>query len=235
MKSASRPGSVMFIASVCRSSDSSGDSDTTCWKLVLMFRASASISRRSASLVSSVGGADARAQVRLRRDDLVERQPRQPLDDQAQAAVGQLEHLVDVRRGADAVQIGLRRLLDRRVALREHARSACRSAIASSISRTELSRATASGMNEFGKRTVSRSGRIGSSDGIESGRSPIETSSALRVRISSLMATLLSEVDLRRPEPCGPPRPNPLEPRCKRHGDGRTPGRTQKVKRRLRM
>ena len=30
MKSASRPGSVMFIASVCRSSESSGDSDTTC-------------------------------------------------------------------------------------------------------------------------------------------------------------------------------------------------------------
>ena len=40
-------------------------------------------------------------------------------------------------------------------------------AIASSISRTELSRATASGMNEFGNRTVSRSGRIGSSDGID--------------------------------------------------------------------
>ena len=52
MKSASRPGSVMFIASVCRSSDSSGDSDTTCWKFVLMLRASASISSRSASLVS---------------------------------------------------------------------------------------------------------------------------------------------------------------------------------------
>src|SRR5215471_9245264 len=53
-------------------------------------------------------------------------------------------------------------------------------AIASSMRRTELSRATASGMNEFGKRTVSRSGRIGSSDGIESGRSPIESSSGLR-------------------------------------------------------
>jgi len=53
-------------------------------------------------------------------------------------------------------------------------------AIASSIKRTELSRATASGMNEFGKRTVSRRGRIGSSDGMWSGRSPIETSSVLR-------------------------------------------------------
>ena len=47
MKSASRPGSVMLAASVCRSSDSSGDSDTTCWKFVLMFRSSASISSRS--------------------------------------------------------------------------------------------------------------------------------------------------------------------------------------------
>ena len=56
MKSASRPGSEMLTASVCRSSDSSGDSETTCWKFVLMFRASASISSRSASLVSSVAG-----------------------------------------------------------------------------------------------------------------------------------------------------------------------------------
>ena len=53
MKSASRLGSVMLIASVCRSSESNGDSDTTCRKFVLMFRASASISRRSASLVPS--------------------------------------------------------------------------------------------------------------------------------------------------------------------------------------
>ena len=53
-------------------------------------------------------------------------------------------------------------------------------AIASSMSRTELSRATASGMNEFGKRTVSRSGRIGSSAGMTGGRSPLETSSGLR-------------------------------------------------------
>src|SRR5436190_12142366 len=53
-------------------------------------------------------------------------------------------------------------------------------AIASSMSRTELSRATASGMKEFGKSTVSRSGRIGSSDGIASGRSPLVRSSGLK-------------------------------------------------------
>ncbi len=119
MKSASRPGSVMFVASVCRSSESSGESETTCWKLVLMLRASASISSRSASAVSSAAARDARAQVRLRLDDLVEPQARQPLHDQAQAAVGQLEHLVDVRRGADWVEILLHRLFDRGVALRE--------------------------------------------------------------------------------------------------------------------
>ncbi len=53
MKSASRPGSAMFIASVCRSSERSGESDTTFWKLLLMFRCSASISRWSSSLRSS--------------------------------------------------------------------------------------------------------------------------------------------------------------------------------------
>ena len=36
-------------------------------------------------------------------------------------------------------------------------------------------------MNEFGKRTVSRSGRIGSSDGMASGRSPFETILGLEV------------------------------------------------------
>ena len=60
MKSASLPGSAMFSASVCRSSDSSGDSDTTCWKFVLMLRCSASISRRSSSrLISSASSTSA--------------------------------------------------------------------------------------------------------------------------------------------------------------------------------
>ncbi len=48
MKSARRPGSVIVDASVCMSSDSRGDNDTTFWKLVLMLRISASISTRSA-------------------------------------------------------------------------------------------------------------------------------------------------------------------------------------------
>src|SRR5262245_49916694 len=65
--------------------------------------------------------------------------------------------------------------------------------IASSIRRTELSRATASGMNEFGNRTVSRSGRIGSSSGSAIGRSPVENSSRSRVSSRSLIAEYLHE------------------------------------------
>src|SRR5689334_16029990 len=83
-------------------------------------------------------------------------------------------------------------------------------AIASSMRRTELSRATASGMNEFGKRTVSRSGRIGSSDGIESGRSPIEMSSALRFSISLILncprGTPVEEDRVEAPPPAEPQR-----------------------------
>src|SRR5215510_46678 len=47
-------------------------------------------------------------------------------------------------------------------------------AIASSMSCTELSRATASGMNECGYSTVSRSGRMGSSSGSVTGTSGLE-------------------------------------------------------------
>ena len=52
--------------------------------------------------------------------------------------------------------------------------------IDSSMSRTELSRATASGMNELGNSTVSRSGSSGSSGGMAGGPSPAETSSRIR-------------------------------------------------------
>ena len=49
--------------------------------------------------------------------------------------------------------------------------------IASSIRRTELSRATASGMKELGNSTVSRSGRTGSSGGTTRAFSTSPTSS----------------------------------------------------------
>ena len=52
------------------------------------------------------------------------------------------------------------------------------SAMASSISWTELSRATARGMKEFGKRTVSRRGNTGSSGGTDTGPGPPEPSSS---------------------------------------------------------
>ncbi len=66
------------------------------------------------------GGADARAQVGMHRHDLVQRQPGEPLHDEAKTAVRQLEHLVDVRRGADLEKVVLTWLLDRRIALREY-------------------------------------------------------------------------------------------------------------------
>jgi hypothetical protein len=85
-----------------------------------MLRCSASISRwsssRSASAASDLG-----PQVGPRLDDAVETDPGQPLHDQAQAAVGQLEHLVDVRDRADRIEILLQRLLEGRFPLREHA------------------------------------------------------------------------------------------------------------------
>ena len=52
------------------------------------------------------------SQIRLSRDDLFERQTRKSLDDQAQTPVRQLEHLVDVRRGPDGVEIVPPRLFD---------------------------------------------------------------------------------------------------------------------------
>ena len=115
MKSASLPGSVMLAASVWRSSDSSGDSETTCWKLLLMLRCSASISRWSSSRSWSGATVTRGAQERARLDDAVERDALDALHDQPQAAVRQLEHLVDVRDGADRIQVFLHRLFDRRL------------------------------------------------------------------------------------------------------------------------
>ena len=89
----------MLAASACRSSDSSGDSDTTCWKLLLMLRCSASISRWSSSRSTSSARGHGRAQVGTGLHDPVEANARQSLNDQPQAAVGQLEHLVDVGGG----------------------------------------------------------------------------------------------------------------------------------------
>jgi hypothetical protein len=178
MKSASRPGSRCCWRSVCRSSDSSGDSEHD----LLEVRLDVARERVDFEAVGVVGVLDGGADV-ARRYGCVDticssfRRAR-PLDDQPEAAVGQLEHLVDVRRRADAKRSSCVRLLDRRVALREDRDQL---AVGDRIvdQPNGASRAPpASGKNEFGKRTVSRSGRIGSSDGMVSGRSPIETSSA---------------------------------------------------------
>ena len=67
------------------------------------------------------GSPHRRAQEGLRREDAVQRHARESLDNQPQAAVRQLEHLVDVRDRADAVEIVLAGLFRRRLALREDA------------------------------------------------------------------------------------------------------------------
>ena len=75
------------------------------------------------------------------------------------------------------IEVVLQRLFDRRLALGED--PIIRPAVvASSIRRTEASRATASGMKELGNSTVSRSGSTGSSGGIDSGRSPAASRSS---------------------------------------------------------
>ena len=51
--------------------------------------------------------ADAAAKVRTRRGDLFEAHAGQALHDDAEAAVGQLEHLVDLAGGTDRMQVGL--------------------------------------------------------------------------------------------------------------------------------
>jgi hypothetical protein len=64
---------------------------------------------------------DARAEVRPDGRDFVKLQTRESLHDQPETAVGQLEHLVNVARGTERVQIGLLRLFDGGIALREDA------------------------------------------------------------------------------------------------------------------
>ena len=68
-----------------------------------------------------VGDGDRGAQIRPCLDEAIELHPRETLDDQAEAAVGQLEHLVDVGDGADGVEVVLHRLFDRGFLLGEDA------------------------------------------------------------------------------------------------------------------
>ena len=84
-----------------------------------MLRCSASISSRSSSPRTSSASSTRGAQIRPHVDQLGQAHARQPLHDDAQAAVGQLEHLVNVAGGADRIQIFLQRLVFAGFALRE--------------------------------------------------------------------------------------------------------------------
>ena len=66
------------------------------------------------------GRRHSRAQERPHRHDALELEARQSLDDEPEAAVGQLEHFVNVGGGAHGMQILLRRLFDRCITLSEH-------------------------------------------------------------------------------------------------------------------
>ena len=121
MKSACLPGSEMLPDSACSSSESSGGKRHHLLEVVLY------VPLQRVDLETIVPGhdvfrgADGRAQERLGGTDPVQRDAGQPLNDQPQAAIRQLEHLVDVRDRADAVEIVLAGLFDRSLALREDA------------------------------------------------------------------------------------------------------------------
>ena len=118
MKSARRPGSVMLRASVCRSSESSGERDTTCWKFDLMFRCIASISRRSESTAVSSA-----LRTRPRRYGSVDTissmcTRARPCTMSRRLPSGSLNILWMCVAVPIVVQVGLLRLVDRRVPLR---------------------------------------------------------------------------------------------------------------------
>ena len=73
---------------------------------------------------------------------------------------------ITIADGADAVEVVGPGILDVGVALRDQAAAAGRPASASSTAAIERSRATKSGSTMYGKTTISRSGRTGSSSGI---------------------------------------------------------------------
>ncbi len=176
MKSARRPASAMFAASVCRSSDSRGDSETTCWKFPLMFRNWASISSRSSSRTTS--GTCATRAFRygwLSISSVSVTRPR-PCTMRRRLPSGSLNILwiwlavpTWCRSASPGSSTAGSRCVNTPITLPAD--------MASSISFTELSRATASGMNEFGNSTVSRSGRIARTSGISTEGSGGEKSS----------------------------------------------------------
>ena len=67
-----------------------------------------------------VGRRNRGAEIRPRLNHAIEPHAREPLNDQPQAAVRELEHLVNVGRDSDGIEIVLQRLLDCRFALGEH-------------------------------------------------------------------------------------------------------------------
>ena len=148
--------------------------------------------------------------------------PRQALDDQAQAAVGQLEHLVDVGGRPDLVEVGLGRLLDGGVALRED-----RDQPAAGHRLVDQPDRRLAGHGQ-------RHERVGEEHRVAQRQHGQRVGDERTFRARDLLGLEAFGFRAHRDAPvgrwtrgvrslAGPPHPYPLEPRCKRHGIGPGP------------
>jgi hypothetical protein len=156
-------------------------------------------------------------QVGAQRGQPLQPHPRQPLDDQPQAAVGQLEHLVDVGGRPDVVEVGFSRLLDGGVTLGEDRDEA----------------AAGHRFVDQANRRLPRDGerheRVGEQHRVAQRQHGQGVGDERTFRARNLFG--LEAVGFRAHRdapvgrwtrgvrsPTGPPHAYPLEPRCKRHG-----------------
>ena len=119
MKSTRRPGSSMFIAMVCSSSESVGEAVTICWNWAITFRCSASSSallpEPTSGMVSTVAIMNGSIVAEFAQPDAL-----RALGEDEEALVGHLDDFVHRRQGADGVQVAGLRGVHARVALRDH-------------------------------------------------------------------------------------------------------------------
>ena len=161
-------------------------------------------------------------QVGPQRRQPLQADPRKALDDQAQAAVGQLEHLVDVGGRPDFVEVGLGRLLDRGVALREDRDEPA--AVHRFVDQPDRC------LPGHGQRHE----RVGEEHRVAQRQHGQRIGDERTFRARDLLGLEAFGFRAHRDAPVGrwtrgvrsltgPPHPYPLEPRCKRHGDGPGP------------
>ena len=173
MKSVTRAGSEILAASATKSSERTGESWTICWNVVRILRWSASISTASASVETSTSSLTSARRYGFSVVTRAIRRRRRPWTIRRRLPSGSLNILwmcVSVPTSCRSACPGSSTVGSRWVTTP----MSLSPAMASSMSLIELSRATASGMNECGKRTVSRNGRSGTSAGTVYVRSPLD-------------------------------------------------------------